>query len=54
MHLCDMWRGFPFDDAEDEMWSDWETAKGTSNLSWEQAKSASRDSWQRLSDRRRG
>ena len=42
-----------FEDAEDEMMSDWDTAKGSSTLSWDKARWASRDSWQRLSDRRR-
>ncbi len=42
-----------FDDAEDEMMSDWDTAKGSSKLTWDQARLASRDSWQRLSNRER-
>ncbi|MEO8676025.1 MAG: hypothetical protein ABI569_10625 [Casimicrobiaceae bacterium] len=39
-----------FDQAEPRMMRDWETAKGTSNLTWENAKHAARDAWQRVSD----
>ena len=40
----------PFSAAEPDLMRDWETARGSSNLTWENAKHATRDSWDRLSD----
>lgn len=40
--------GHSFDDVEDELANDWETAKGKSTLTWEHAKHAVRDAWERL------
>jgi len=42
--------GRSFDDIEDDLGRDWNTARGTSRLEWDRAKSATRDSWQRVSD----
>jgi hypothetical protein len=42
-----------FDDNEDNLRRDWESAKGPSRLKWEHAKDAVRDSWDRLSTRDR-
>ncbi len=42
--------GRTFDQLEPDLKRDWESNKGSSNLTWERAKHASRDSWQRLSD----
>ncbi len=43
-------QGRQFDEVEDTLRSDWQTARGTSTLSWDKAKYATRDSWNRLSD----
>lgn len=42
--------GRTFDQAEPELMSGWEPAKGASRLTWENAKHATRDAWQRISD----
>ena len=44
------YEGRSFDQAEPELMSEWDRAKGTSRLTWENAKHATRDAWQRLSD----
>jgi hypothetical protein len=42
--------GRSFEDAEADMATGWEGARGTSRLGWSDARHASRDAWRRLSD----
>jgi hypothetical protein len=45
------YRGRTFDQAENDLRSDWERTNTRSRLSWDQAKGAVRDAWDRVSDR---
>lgn len=40
--------GRSFDDAEPDLRSEWEQAKGTSRMTWDKAKHAARAAWQRV------
>lgn len=42
--------GRTFDQLEPDLKTEWDSKKGSSNLTWDRAKHASRDSWQRMSD----
>jgi len=42
--------GGRFEDAEPDLATGWERARGTSRLDWSDARHASRDAWSRLSD----
>lgn len=42
-------QGKDFDDVEDQLASEWATARGASRLDWERARPASREAWQRVS-----
>jgi hypothetical protein len=44
----DKYAGRSFDQAENELRSDWESAKGKSRLAWEKAKHAARAAWDRI------
>lgn len=49
----DSWNRSPgrsFDEAEPEMRSDWNRARGRSSLEWEHARPAARDAWDRVSN----
>ncbi len=37
-----------FDDVESELKGDWDSQRGSSNLSWDRAKHASREAWERI------
>lgn len=43
--------GLTFDEAEPELQSGWENARGQSKLPWDHARQATRDSWQRVRNR---
>jgi hypothetical protein len=40
-----------YDQVESDLGRDWESNRGSSNLSWDRAKHATRDAWHRTSDR---
>ena len=40
--------GRTFDEAENDLKANWETAKGNSRLAWDQAKQAARAAWDRV------
>ena len=42
--------GRSFDEVEPELSRDWNSSRGSSNLTWDKAKSASRDAWNKVSD----
>src|SRR4249919_519271 len=42
------YRGQRFDDVENQLSRDWDSAKGESRLAWNEAKGAVRDGWNRI------
>ena len=44
-------RGRRFEDVEDDLSDNWDSARGTSRLDWQGARLATRDAWDRLSDK---